>query len=215
MPAQVLITDDHRLLREGLRSLLENRGFEVTGEAEDGRSGVRLAKQLEPDAVIIDISLPGLNGIEATRQIHQNSPAVKVIVLSMRADSRAVLAALAAGASAYLLKEAAFEEVVTALRVVLKGQIYLSPAIAHVVVQSSVEHLSANPRAVRRGISGREREILQLVAEGRSSKEMAASLFVSVKTIETHRKQIMNKLNLHSVAELTKYAIREGVTSLQ
>jgi DNA-binding NarL/FixJ family response regulator len=214
MSARVLITDDHRLLREGLRSLLENRGFEVTGEAEDGRSAVKLAKQLAPDAVIIDISLPGLNGIEATRQIHQNSPEVKVVVLSMRADSRAVLAALAAGASAYLLKEAAFEEVVIALRVVLKGQIYLSPAIAHLVVQSSVQHLSANAESVRHGISGREREILQLVAEGRSSKEMAASLFVSVKTIETHRKQIMNKLNLHSVAELTKYAIREGVTSL-
>jgi DNA-binding NarL/FixJ family response regulator len=214
MAARVLITDDHQLLREGLRSLLENRGFEVTGEAEDGRSSVRLAKQLEPDVVIIDISLPGLNGIEATRQIHQNSPEVKVIVLSMRADSRAVLAALAAGASAYLLKEAAFEEVVIALRVVLKGQIYLSPAIAHLVVQSSVEHWSSNPGYVRHGISGREREILQLVAEGRSSKEMAASLFVSVKTIETHRKQIMNKLNLHSVAELTKYAIREGVTSV-
>lgn len=214
MAAQVLITDDHKLLREGLRSLLENRGFEVAGEAEDGRSAVRLAKQLEPDAVIIDISLPGLNGIEATRQIHQNSPEVKVIVLSMRADSQAVLAALAAGASAYLLKEAAFEEVVIALRVAFKGQTYLSPAIAHLVVQNSVEHWSANPGYVRHGISGREREILQLVAEGRSSKEMAASLFVSVKTIETHRKQIMNKLNLHSVAELTKYAIREGVTSL-
>ena len=214
MPARILITDDHKLLREGLRCLLENRGFEVTGEAEDGRSAIRLAKQLEPDAVIIDISLPGLNGIEATRQIHQNSPQVKIVVLSMRADSRAVLAALAAGASAYLLKEAAFEEVVIALRVALKGQTYLSPAIAHVVVQSSVQYWSANPGSVRDGISGREREILQLVAEGRSSKEMAASLFVSVKTIETHRKQIMNKLHLHSIAELTKYAIREGVTSL-
>ncbi|HSF59419.1 MAG TPA: response regulator transcription factor [Candidatus Binatia bacterium] len=214
MPARILITDDHKLLREGLRCLLENRGFEVTGEAEDGRSAIRLAKQLEPDAVIIDISLPGLNGIEATRQIHQNSPQVKIVVLSMRADSRAVLAALAAGASAYLLKEAAFEEVVIALRVALNGQTYLSPAIAHVVVQSSVQYWSANPGSVRDGISGREREILQLVAEGRSSKEMAASLFVSVKTIETHRKQIMNKLHLHSIAELTKYAIREGVTSL-
>lgn len=214
MAAQILITDDHKLLREGLRSLLENRGFEVTGEAEDGRSAVRLVKQLKPDAVIIDISLPGLNGIEATRQIHQNSPEVKVIVLSMRADSRAVLAALAAGASAYLLKESAFEEVVIALRVTLRGQTYLSPAIAHLVVQNSVEHWSVNPGYVRHGISGREREILQLVAEGRSSQEMAASLFVSVKTIETHRKQIMNKLNLHSIAELTKYAIREGVTSL-
>jgi two-component system, NarL family, response regulator NreC len=214
MPARILITDDHKLLREGLRCLLENQGFEVTGEAEDGRSAVRLAKQLEPDAVIIDISLPGLNGIEATRLIHQNSPQVKIVVLSMRADSRAVLAALAAGASAYLLKEAAFEEVVIALRVALKGQTYLSPAIAHVVVQSSVQYWSANPGSVRDGISGREREILQLVAEGRSSKEMAASLFVSVKTIETHRKQIMNKLNLQSIAELTKYAIREGVTSV-
>ena len=214
MAAQILITDDHKLLREGLKSLLEDRGFEVAGEAEDGRSAVRLAKQLKPDAVIIDISMPGLNGIEATRQIHQNFPEVKIIVLSMRADSRAILAALAAGASAYLLKEAAFEEMVTALGAALKGQTYISPAIAHVVVQNSVEHWSANPGYLRHGISGREREILQLVAEGRSSKEMAASLFVSVKTIETHRKQIMNKLNLHSVAELTKYAIREGVTSL-
>jgi DNA-binding NarL/FixJ family response regulator len=214
MAAQILIADDHELLREGLKSLLEDRGFEVTGEAEDGRSAVRLAKQLKPDAVIIDISMPGLNGIEAARQIHQDSRAVKVIVLSMRADNQAVLAALAAGASAYLLKEAAFEEVVTAVRVALRGQTYLSPAIAHVVVQNSVAYWSANPGYMRHGISGREREILQLVAEGRSSKEMAASLFVSVKTIETHRKQIMNKLNLHSIAELTKYAIREGVTSL-
>jgi DNA-binding NarL/FixJ family response regulator len=214
MASQILIADDHELLRKGLRSLLENRGFEVTGEAEDGRSAVRLAKQLRPDAVIVDVSMPGLNGIEATRQIHQDTPAVKVVVLSMRADSQAVLAALAAGASAYLLKEAAVEEVVNALCVALRGQTYLSPAIAHVVVQNSVEHWSANAGYMRHGISGREREILQLVAEGRSSKEMAASLFVSVKTIETHRKQIMNKLNLHSIAELTKYAIREGVTSI-
>jgi DNA-binding NarL/FixJ family response regulator len=214
MAAQILITDDHKLLREGLRSLLESRGFEVAGEAEDGRGAVKLARQLKPDAVIIDISMPGLNGIEAARQIHQDSPRVKIIVLSMRADTRAILAAFAAGASGYLLKEAAFEEMVTALGAALKGQTYISPAIAHVVVQNSVEHWSTNSRHLRHGISDRQREILQLVAEGRSSKEMAASLFVSVKTIETHRKQIMNKLHLHSVAELTKYAIREGVTSL-
>jgi two-component system response regulator NreC len=214
MAAQILITDDHKLLREGLRSLLESRGFEVAGEAEDGRNAVKLAKQLKPDAVIIDISMPGLNGIEATRQIHQDSPQVRILVLSMRADSRAILGALAAGASAYLLKEAAFEEMITALGAVLKGQIYISPAIAHVVVQNSLEHRSGSPGYLRHAISGRQREILQLVAEGKSSKEMAASLFVSVKTIETHRKQIMNKLNLHSIAELTKYAIREGVTSL-
>ena len=214
MAIQILVTDDHRLLREGLRSLLESQGFRVTGEAADGRSAVKLTKTLQPDAVIIDISMPGLNGIDATKQIHQDCPDVKVIVLSMRSDSRAVLEAFAAGASAYLLKEAAFEEVVVALKVVTQGKTYLSPAIAHLVVRNSVEHWSTSSGQMRRGISGREREILQLVAEGRSSKEMAASLYVSVKTIETHRKQIMDKLNLHSIAELTKYAIREGVTSL-
>ena len=214
MALQILVTDDHRLLREGLRSLLESQGFWVTGEAADGRSAVKLTKTLQPDAVIIDISMPGLNGIDATKQIHQDCPDVKVIVLSMRSDSRAVLEAFAAGASAYLLKEAAFEEVVVALKVVTQGKTYLSPAIAHLVVRNSVEHWSTSSGQMRRGISGRERVILQLVAEGRSSKEMAASLFVSVKTIETHRKQIMDKLNLHSIAELTKYAIREGVTSL-
>ena len=214
MALQILVTDDHRLLREGLRSLLENQGFQVRGEAADGRTAVKLAKTLQPDAVIIDITMPGLNGIDATKQIHQDCPEVKVIVLSMRSDSRAVLEAFAAGASAYLLKEAAFEEVVVALKVVMQGKTYLSPAIAHLVVRNSVEHWSTSSGQMRRGISGREREILQLVAEGRSSKEMAASLYVSVKTIETHRKQIMDKLNLHSIAELTKYAIREGVTSL-
>ena len=214
MALQVLITDDHRLLREGLRSLLESQGFQVRGEAGDGRTAVKLARLLKPDAAIIDISMPGLNGIEATRQIHQESPEIKVIVLSMRSDSRAVLEAFAAGASGYLLKEAAFEEVAVALKVALRGQTYLSPAIAHVVVRNSVERWSGNRGPMRRGISGREQEILQLVAEGRSSREMAASLYVSVKTIETHRKQIMDKLNLRSIAELTKYAIREGVTSL-
>jgi DNA-binding NarL/FixJ family response regulator len=158
--------------------------------------------------------MPGLNGIEATRQIRQESSEIKVIVLSMRSDSRAVLEAFAAGASGYLLKEAAFEELTVALKVALRGQKYLSPAIAHLVVRNSVERWSGNGGPMRRGISGREREILQLVAEGRSSREMAASLYVSVKTIETHRKQIMDKLNLRSIAELTKYAIREGVTSL-
>jgi two-component system, NarL family, response regulator NreC len=214
MALRIIITDDHRLIREGLRSLLESQGFQVVGEAEDGRSAVKLAKKLDPDAVIIDISMPGLNGIEATRQIHQEAPQVKVIVLSMRSDRRAVLAAFAAGASGYLLKEAAFEEMVVAIKVALKGQTYLSPAIAHVVVRNSIEYWSASAEPMGRGISSREREILQLVAEGRSSKEMAESLYVSVKTIETHRKQIMNKLNLHTIAELTKYAVREGVTSL-
>ena len=214
MALEILITDDHTLFRQGLRSLLESEGFQVAAEAGDGRTAVKLAKQLQPGAAIIDVSMPGLNGIETTKQIRHACPEVRVIVLSMRSDSRAVLDAFAAGACAYLLKEAAFEEVAVALKTVLQGKTYLSPAIAHVVVRNSIERWSAKPGHMRRGISGREREILQLVAEGRSSREMAASLYVSMKTIETHRKQIMDKLNLHSVAELTKYAIREGVTSL-
>ena len=214
MALRIIIADDHRLIRQGLKSLLENQGFEVVGEAEDGRSAVKLVKKLDPDAVIIDISMPELNGIEATRQIHHETPQVKVIVLSMRSDRQAVLAAFAAGTSGYLLKESAFEEMVIAIKVALEGRTYLSPAIAHVLVRESIEQWSVSAEPMGRGISSREREILQLVAEGRSSKEMAESLYVSVKTIETHRKQIMNKLNLHSIAELTKYAVREGVTSL-
>lgn len=214
MALQILVTDDHSLVREGLKSLLEGQGFQVTGEAGDGRTAVKLAKALHPHAAIIDISMPGLNGIDATRQIHQECPEVKVIVLSMRSDSQAVLEAFAAGASAYLLKEAAFEELTVALKVAMQGKTYVSPAVAHLVVRRSLEHCSPIPGQMSQGISGREREILQLVAEGRSSKEMAASLYVSVKTIETHRKQIMEKLRLHSIAELTKYAIREGVASL-
>ena len=214
MALRIIIADDHRLIRQGLKSLLESQGFEVVGEAEDGRSAVKLVKKLDPDAVIIDISMPELNGIEATRQIHRETCQVKVIVLSMRSDRQAVLAAFAAGTSGYLLKESAFEEMVIAIKVALEGRTYLSPAIAHVLVRESIEQWSVSAEPMGRGISSREREILQLVAEGRSSKEMAESLYVSVKTIETHRKQIMNKLNLHSIAELTKYAVREGVTSL-
>ena len=214
MALRIIIADDHRLIRQGLKSLLESQGFEVVGEAEDGRSAVKLVKKLDPNAVIIDISMPELNGIEATRQIHRETPQVKVIVLSMRSDRQAVLAAFAAGTSGYLLKESAFEEMVIAIKVALEGRTYLSPAIAHVLVRESIEQWSVSAEPMGRGISSREREILQLVAEGRSSKEMAESLYVSVKTIETHRKQIMNKLNLHSIAELTKYAVREGVTSL-
>src|SRR5215475_4280226 len=158
MALEILISDDHTLFRQGLRSLLENEGFRVAGEAGDGRTAVKLAKQLRPDAAIIDVSMPGLNGIEATKQIRHDSPEVKVIVLSMRSDSRAVLDAFGAGACAYLLKDAAFEEVAVALKAVLQGKTYLSPAIAHVVVRNSVERWSAKPGPVRRGISGRERD---------------------------------------------------------
>jgi two-component system, NarL family, response regulator NreC len=214
MTARIFIADDHRLLREGLRSLLEGAGYPVVGEAEDGRTCVGLVKKLQPHVVIIDIGMPLLNGVEATRQIRREVPSTKVIVISMHSESRFILGALAAGASGYLLKDAAFEELGGALKAILKGQTYLSPAIAHLVVRRSLGRGTILPSSQRGRISSREREVLQLVAEGRSTKEIAAALYVSVKTVETHRKQIMDKLNVHSIAELTKYAIREGVTSL-
>jgi DNA-binding NarL/FixJ family response regulator len=215
MTQTILIADDHRLLREGLRALLERDGFQVVAEADDGRSAVRLAKQLQPDIVITDIAMPDMNGIEATRQVRAEAPRSKVLALSMHTESGFVLGMLEAGASGYLLKDAAFEELSVAIKAVLKGQIYLSPAITGVVVGQSLGRPGSKARSQRAKLSKREQEVLQLIAEGKSTKEIAATLHVSVKTVETHRKQIMDKLEIHSVAGLTKYAVREGLTSLQ
>ena len=195
--------------------MLERDGFQVVAEADNGRSAVRLAKQLQPDIVITDIAMPDLNGIEATRQMRAEAPRSKVLALSMHTESGFVLGILEAGASGYLLKDAAFEELSVAIKAVLKGQIYLSPAIAGVVVGQSLGRLGSKARSQRAKLSKREHEVLQLIAEGKSTKEIAATLYVSVKTVETHRKQIMDKLDIHSVAGLTKYAVREGLTSLQ
>lgn len=214
MPPTILIADDHRLLREGLRALLERDGFRVIGEADNGRSAVRLAKQLQPDIVITDIAMPDLNGVEATRQICVEAPRSKVLALSMHTESRFVLGILEAGASGYLLKDAAFEELTLAIKAMLKGQVYLSPAISGVVLSQSLARFNPNARSDRVQLSQREQEVLQLIAEGQSTKKIAATLHVSVKTVETHRKKIMDKLDIHSVAELTKYAVREGVTFL-
>jgi two-component system, NarL family, response regulator NreC len=214
MPQTIIIADDHRLLREGLRALLERDGFQVIAEADNGRSAVRLAKELQPDIVITDIAMPDLNGLDATRQICAEAPRAKVLALSMHTESHFVLGILEAGASGYLLKDAAFEELSVAIKAILKDQIYLSPAIAGVVVRQSLGHVGSKPTSERAQLSKREREVLQLIAEGKSTKEIAAKLYVSVKTVETHRKQIMDKLDIYSIAELTKYAIREGVTFL-
>lgn len=214
MHCRVLISEDHTLLREGLKSLLQKTGIEVAAEAADGRSAVQLAKKVSPDVVILDISMPVLNGIEATQQISREVPQAKVIVMSMHSESHFVLGALRAGASGYLLKDAAFEELLIAVTSVLKGQTYLSPAIAGVVVKASARPTSSKREFLRRKTSTREREVLQLLVEGKPTKEIASTLYVSVKTIETHRKQIMDKLKLHSIAELTKYAIREGITTV-
>ena len=211
-----LIADDHRIMREGLRSLLERSGnFECIAEADDGYQAVKLAVELHPDIVIMDIAMPNLNGIEATRQIKSELPEVEVVVLSMHATRNYVLQVLQAGASAYLLKDSAYEELSTALLAISRGGMYLSPAIAKT---AALANLKAGPSGAVTGqvehLTKRELQVLQLIAEGKSTKDIAARLELSVKTVETHRKQIMDKLEIRSIAGLTKYCIREGLTTL-
>ena len=215
MATSVLIADDHKILREGLRTLLQNeRDIEVVGEAENGRNAVHLAKELQPDVVIMDITMPGLSGVEATRQIMAEAPGIRVVALSMHADRRFVAGVLAAGASGYLLKDSAFEELTLSIRTVMGNQVYLSPGITGVVIKDYMRRLSGTESGNTPILTPRETEVLQLLAEGRHTADIANLLQISVKTVETHRKQIMDKLDLHSVAELTKYAVREGLTSL-
>ena len=216
MTVKIILADDHRILREGLRALLEKQaGIEVIAEAEDGKTTVELAHELKPDVVIIDISMPDLNGIDATRQIVNASPHVKVIALSMHSDKKFVREMLSAGASGYLLKDSAFEELDTALATVVSNQTYLSPRIADTVIRDYLGKIDTGKSSTTLSLTAREREVLQLLAEGRTTKEIASKLCLSIKTIETHRKQIMDKVGLKSVAELTKYAIREGLTTLE
>lgn len=215
MTIKILLVDDHKIVRQGLRNLLEKEhDFEVLAEAEDGRSAVRLARELSPQVVIMDVGMPDLNGIEATRQVLADAPGIKVIALSMHSDRRFVSNMIKAGASGYLLKDTAFEELVSAIRVVMNNRTYLSPEVSDIVIKD----YSLGPKAdisVYSLLTAREREVLQLMAEGKSTKQIAELLHVSVKTVETHRQQIMNKLDIRSIAELTKYAIREGLASLE
>lgn len=213
---RILLADDHNIVREGLRRLIESEhGMEVVGEADNGRSTVKLAASLKPDLIIMDVSMPDLNGIEATRQIINEFPHIKVLALSMHSDKRFVAGILKSGASGYLLKDCAFEEMTGAIRAVANGGTYLSPGVAGAVIQDYVRRLSDADYSVSSVLTPREREVLQLLAEGASTKIIAENLSVSVKTIETHRRQIMEKLGINSVAALTKYAIREGLTSLE
>ncbi len=216
MAIRVLIADDHQIVRQGLRTLLEREpDLKVVAEAEDGRFTVRKARELGPDVIIMDVAMPDLNGIEATRQIVTEMPQVKVIALSMYADRRFVVNMLKAGASGYLLKDCAYEELVRAIRAVLAHKTYLSPGVTDIVVKDYVQGGPGQGASVFSMLSPREREVLQLMSEGKTTNQIADSLHVSVKTIETHRQQVMHKLNIHSVAGLTKYAIREGLTSVE
>jgi two-component system response regulator NreC len=213
---RILLADDHKIVREGLRTLIEKQpGTEVVGEADSGRMALKLTRELKPDVVIMDITMPDLNGIEATRQIHSEIPGVKVIALSMHSDKRLVAGILMAGASGYLLKEDCDSgELARAIRAVATNQTYLSPKIGEVVIKDYVRHLSMTASSPFSILTPREREVLQLLAEGKNTKEIASSLHVSVKTVETHRNKIMEKLDIRSIAELTKYAIRERLTPL-
>jgi DNA-binding NarL/FixJ family response regulator len=212
---RVLLADNHRLFCEGLRTLFGSRpGIEIVGEANNGRMAVRLARELLPDVVIMDIGMPELNGIEATRQIRAELPQVKVLAVSMHSDRQYVSGMLAAGASGYVLKDSAFTELAEAIRVVAQGGRFLSPDIVGVVVDDYVHRLAPPAESAAARLSEREREVLQLMAEGHATGDIAERLHISRKTVETHRKSLMLKLELHSVAELTKFAVREGITSL-
>jgi len=216
MSIRIVLADDHKILRDGLRSLLEQHpDMQVIAEADNGRATVKLAQELKPDVVVMDIGMPDLNGIDATKQIVTKAPGVKVIALSMHSDKRFVQGMLAAGASGYMLKDSAFEELARAIHVVVANQTYLSPEVAGVVVESMVSKTARRPGRLPANLTDREREVLQLMSEGKSTKQIAATLDVSIKTIETHRSRIMDKVGIHSVAELTKFAIREGLTSVE
>lgn len=214
MSIRILLTDDHKLLREGLHALIEEQpDMTVIAEAEDGRSTVQLAAKLKPDIIVMDISMPGMNGMEATRQILSKNPGIKVLALSMHTDRRFIVEMLSAGASGYLLKDCAFEELICALHALADQRTYLSPKICDLVVK---DYAYRNSKSTLSSsvLSAREREVLQLLAEGKSTRKIASILHVGMKTVETYRQQIMEKLDIHTIAELTKFAIREGLTSL-
>lgn len=215
MSIRVLLADDHKIVRDGLHKLLDQDArIDVVGEADTGRNTVELARKLVPDVVVMDITMPDLNGVEATSRIKKEVPSTKVLCLSMHSDKRFVMAVMQAGASGFLLKDCPFEELLRAIHAVAKNEVYLSTQIARYVVDESIARAPGEKSSARGVLTPREREIVQLIAEGKNAKTIAFDLGISVKTVEAHRRQIMRKLRIHSIAEITKYAISEGITSL-
>lgn len=215
MTIRVLLADDHRILVDGLMSILERqKDVDVVGIAKDGLEAVAMVEQHRPDIVLLDISMPRLNGIDAARRILRDHPETKIAMLSMHADRAYVQESLRVGARGYILKESAAKEVLHAVEAVMRGERFLSRSVRDQVLDDYVELVRDSDGPAGSPLSPREREVLQLLAEGHSTKEMAATLNISAKTVESHRKQMMDKLGLYSVAELTKYAIREGLTAL-
>jgi len=213
MSVNILLADDHQMMREGLVALLEREpGLKVVGQASDGRAAVRLARELNPHVVVMDVSMADLNGIDATRQILEENREVKVIALSMHAHRHFVRGMLQAGAAAYLLKHSASQELIKAIQLVMAGRVYLSPEVAGVLVEDI--KAPAADTSVFAVLTPREREVLQLFAEGKSPRQIAEALHLGLKTVEGYRRQILEKLGFHSFAELVKYAVREGLTSL-
>lgn len=210
MAIQVILADDHLIVREGLKSLLEREGFQVVGEASDGHEAVRIAQSLHPDVAVLDFAMPLLNGIDAAREIHKASPSTKIIVLTMYNENRYVFEALRAGVKGYVLKSQAAEDLARAIQEVSRDSVYLSPGISSSVVEAFLmkHNIPQEP------LSARERQVLQLVAEGKSTKEVAAILGVSVKTAESHRFNLMRKLDIHETVSLVRYAIREGLIQI-
>lgn len=211
----ILLVDDHQLFRDALRGMLgAAKDLRIIGEVGDGEAAIQAARDLQPDVILMDISMPGMNGIEATRTIQTENPDTRIVVLSMHADKRFVLEALKAGASGYYLKDSSGPELEDGVRGVARGEFRLCPSISSTVIRDYIQISNQEDASAYNVLSDRERQVLQLLAEGLAAKTIAARLHISVKTAESHRARIMAKLDLHSIAELTKYAVREGLTSL-